>query len=66
LDATSTKTKNVVVQKRVISSCTQLYPVILKWAAKKKSTDSEARRCWEAFSMLKDRIMKGIDSDNEG
>ena len=66
LSDSTAHTKNVIVQKRVINTCTQLYPVILKWAARKKSTDSEARRCWEAFSMLKERIIHAVDSNNEG
>lgn len=53
------------VQKKVINACTQLYPVVLKWAAQRK-TDTEAERCWNAFSVLKNRIMQSIEADNEG
>ncbi|VDK78043.1 unnamed protein product [Litomosoides sigmodontis] len=54
----------VVVIKKVITVCSQLYPFILKWAAGSRSV--ETARCWEAFSVLKGRIMQHIDSDNEG
>jgi hypothetical protein len=51
---------------KVVNACTQLYPILLKWASQKKSTDVEATNCWEAFSMLKSRIMQTVDSENEG
>lgn len=54
----------VAVIKKVITVCSQLYPFILKWAAGSRS--AEIARCWEAFSVLKGRIMQHIDSDNEG
>ncbi|EFO27641.2 symplekin [Loa loa] len=54
----------VSVIKKVITVCSQLYPLILKWAAGSRSV--EVARCWEAFSVLKGRIMQHIDSDNEG
>ncbi|KAL3985802.1 hypothetical protein ACH3XW_40140 [Acanthocheilonema viteae] len=54
----------VAVIKKVITVCSQLYPFVLKWAAGSRS--AETARCWEAFSVLKGRIMQHIDSDNEG
>lgn len=54
----------VKVVKKVIQVCCQLYPFILKWASSSRSY--EAERCWEAFSVLKGRIMRHLDSDNEG
>uniref|UniRef100_A0A0R3RPZ9 DUF3453 domain-containing protein n=1 Tax=Elaeophora elaphi TaxID=1147741 RepID=A0A0R3RPZ9_9BILA len=54
----------VSVIKKVIIVCSQLYPFVLKWAAGSRSV--ETARCWEAFSVLKGRIMQHIDSDNEG
>ncbi|VDO26705.1 unnamed protein product [Onchocerca flexuosa] len=54
----------VAVIKKVITVCSQLYPFVLKWAA--GSRNAEVERCWEAFSVLKGRIMQHIDSDNEG
>lgn len=43
-----------------------LYPVLLKWASQKRSTDNEVKNCWEAFTILKNRIMQTVDSENEG
>uniref|UniRef100_A0A915PBS0 Symplekin n=1 Tax=Setaria digitata TaxID=48799 RepID=A0A915PBS0_9BILA len=57
-------TGTVAVTKKVITVCSQLYPFILKWAAGSRS--AEVARCWEAFSVLKGRVMQHIDSDNEG
>ncbi|VDN17924.1 unnamed protein product [Gongylonema pulchrum] len=54
----------ISVVKKVIGVCSQLYPYILKWAAGSRS--AEVARCWEAFSVLKGRVMQYIDSDNEG
>ncbi|KHN82354.1 Symplekin [Toxocara canis] len=55
---------SVSVTKKVIGVCSQVYPYVLKWAA--SSRNAEVERCWEAFSVLKGRIMQQIDSDNEG
>lgn len=55
----------VNVQKKAINTCTQLYPVVLKWAAQKK-TDREVEACWLKFCNLKGRIMQTLDSNNEG
>uniref|UniRef100_A0A914ZJU9 Symplekin n=2 Tax=Parascaris univalens TaxID=6257 RepID=A0A914ZJU9_PARUN len=55
---------SVSVIKKVIGVCSQVYPYVLKWAATSRSVEVE--RCWEAFSVLKGRIMQQIDSDNEG
>lgn len=55
----------IKVYKKAIAICTQLYPVVLKWCAQKK-TDRDAEACWTAFCDLKRRIMQGLDSDNEG
>ncbi|VDK65196.1 unnamed protein product [Anisakis simplex] len=49
---------------KVIAVCTQVYAYVLKWAAASRSVEVE--RCWEAFCVLKGRIMQQIDSDNEG
>ncbi|PAV84887.1 hypothetical protein WR25_06481 [Diploscapter pachys] len=51
--------------RRVIIACTNIYPSIIQWAVRKK-TDLEAGACWEAFSILKGRILQLIDNDNEG
>nr|CAD2201950.1 unnamed protein product [Meloidogyne enterolobii] len=56
----------VIIQKKAINTCTQLYPVLLRWASQKRSTDDEAKNCWETFSMLKNKIMQTVDSENEG
>ncbi|VDD86123.1 unnamed protein product [Enterobius vermicularis] len=56
--------RGVSVVKKVIQVCCQLYSLILKWACNSRSVDVE--RCWEAFSVIKGRIMRNIDSDNEG
>ncbi|KAM3716869.1 Symplekin [Dirofilaria immitis] len=56
----------VAVIKKVVTVCSQLYPLILKWVAGSRSLDHEVQRCWEAFVVLKERIMLHIDSDNEG
>uniref|UniRef100_A0A158R605 DUF3453 domain-containing protein n=1 Tax=Syphacia muris TaxID=451379 RepID=A0A158R605_9BILA len=56
--------RGISVVKKVIQVCCQLYPVILKWACNSKTVDVE--RCWEAFSVIKGRIMRNLDSDNEG
>ncbi|VDM95136.1 unnamed protein product [Thelazia callipaeda] len=55
---------SISVIKKVIIVCSQLYPIVLKWAA--GSRTPEVARCWEAFSVLKGRIMQLIDSDNDG
>ncbi|XGW04987.1 hypothetical protein V3C99_015850, partial [Haemonchus contortus] len=55
----------VKVMKRVIIVCTNIYPYILKWACSRKA-DAEVEKCWEAFSVLKGRIVSHADSDNEG
>ncbi|EPB78197.1 hypothetical protein ANCCEY_02744 [Ancylostoma ceylanicum] len=55
----------VMVMKRVITVCANIYPYILKWACSRKA-DAEAEKCWEAFSVLKGRIVSHADSDNEG
>ncbi|KAK6051805.1 hypothetical protein COOONC_10690, partial [Cooperia oncophora] len=55
----------VKVMKRVIIVCTNIYPYILKWACSRKA-DSDVEKCWEAFSVLKGRIISHADSDNEG
>ena len=49
----------------MIIACTNIYPSIIQWAVRKK-TDLEAGTCWEAFSILKGRILQLIDNDNEG
>ncbi|KAK6018954.1 hypothetical protein OSTOST_15429, partial [Ostertagia ostertagi] len=49
----------------VIIVCTNIYPYILKWACSRKA-DAEVEKCWEAFSVLKGRIISHADSDNEG
>lgn len=64
--AMTDQSNGVIIQKKVINTCTQLYPVLLRWASQKRSTDLEATNCWEAFSMLKTRIMETVDSENEG
>ncbi|WKY13110.1 hypothetical protein Q1695_004153 [Nippostrongylus brasiliensis] len=56
---------NVKVMKRVIIVCTNIYPYILKWASSRKA-DSDVEKCWEAFSVLKGRIVSHAESDNEG
>uniref|UniRef100_A0A1I8BMH1 DUF3453 domain-containing protein n=1 Tax=Meloidogyne hapla TaxID=6305 RepID=A0A1I8BMH1_MELHA len=56
----------VIIQKKAINTCTQLYPVLLRWASQRRSTDDEAKNCWETFSMLKNKIMQTVDSENEG
>ncbi|KAI1712308.1 symplekin [Ditylenchus destructor] len=65
MSESSANTSAVTVQKKIINACTQLYAVILKWAAQRKS-DKEVEECWNVFSMLKGRIMEKLDSDNEG
>lgn len=45
--------------------CANIYPHILKWACGRKA-DGEVEKCWEAFSVLKGRIVSHTDSDNEG
>uniref|UniRef100_A0A1I7XLI2 DUF3453 domain-containing protein n=1 Tax=Heterorhabditis bacteriophora TaxID=37862 RepID=A0A1I7XLI2_HETBA len=50
---------------KVMIVCSNLYPIVLKWAVGRRS-DLEAEKCWEAFCVLKGRIMHHIDSDNEG
>lgn len=55
----------IVVQKKVINAISQLYPFILKWAVQKK-TDKKVEESWQMFTMLKNRIMQTLDSDNEG
>ncbi|KHJ88998.1 hypothetical protein OESDEN_11193 [Oesophagostomum dentatum] len=55
----------VMVMKRVITVCANIYPYILKWACGRKA-DGDAEKCWEAFSLLKGRIVSHADSDNEG
>lgn len=55
----------VKVMKRVITVCANIYPHILKWACGRKA-DGEVEKCWEAFSVLKGRIVSHTDSDNEG
>ncbi|KAJ1349558.1 hypothetical protein KIN20_005148 [Parelaphostrongylus tenuis] len=55
----------IKVMKRVIIVCTNIYPYILKWACSRKA-DAEVEKCWEAFSVLKGRIVSHADSDNEG
>ncbi|MFH4977060.1 hypothetical protein AB6A40_003769 [Gnathostoma spinigerum] len=54
----------ITVIKKVIMVCSQLYPYVLKWAVTVKGSETE--RCWEAFSIVKGRIMQFLDSDNEG
>lgn len=56
---------DIVVQKKTINICSQLYPVILKWASLRKS-DKEVEACWNVFTHLKNRIMETLESDNEG
>ncbi|KAL3096947.1 hypothetical protein niasHS_002663 [Heterodera schachtii] len=60
------QSSGVIVQKKVINTCSILYPVLLRWASQMRSTDMEAKNCWEAFSILKNRIMQTVDSENEG
>ncbi|VDP23642.1 unnamed protein product, partial [Heligmosomoides polygyrus] len=50
---------------QVITVCANIYPHILKWACGRKA-DGEVEKCWEAFSVLKGRIVSHTDSDNEG
>ncbi|KAI3418914.1 hypothetical protein GPALN_008011 [Globodera pallida] len=60
------QSSGVIVQKKVINTCSILYPVLLRWASQMRSTDVEAKNCWEAFNILKNRIMQTVDSENEG
>ncbi|KAE9418755.1 hypothetical protein Angca_003375, partial [Angiostrongylus cantonensis] len=55
----------IKVMKRVIIVCANIYPYILKWACSRKA-DSDVEKCWDAFSVLKGRIVSHADSDNEG
>uniref|UniRef100_A0A0K0DL78 SYMPK_PTA1_N domain-containing protein n=1 Tax=Angiostrongylus cantonensis TaxID=6313 RepID=A0A0K0DL78_ANGCA len=50
---------------KVIIVCANIYPYILKWACSRKA-DSDVEKCWDAFSVLKGRIVSHADSDNEG
>lgn len=56
---------DIIVQKKAINVCTQLYPVILKWASLHKS-DKEVETCWNIFTHLKNCIIEKLESDNEG
>ncbi|KJH53740.1 hypothetical protein DICVIV_00169 [Dictyocaulus viviparus] len=55
----------IKVMKRVIIVCANIYPYVLKWACCRKA-DSDVEKCWDAFSVLKGRIVSHADSDNEG
>ncbi|CAD6197074.1 unnamed protein product [Caenorhabditis auriculariae] len=57
--------KYIRVVKRVIVACTNLYPIILEWVVK-RSHAPVVEQTWEAFGLLKGRIMRLIDSDNDG
>lgn len=58
--------RSVSVQKKVIQTTTQLYPVTIRWLCNAKTIDEVMEATWASMSQLKARIFLLLDSDNEG
>ncbi|KFM76189.1 Symplekin, partial [Stegodyphus mimosarum] len=57
---------SVNVQKKVIQTTTQLYPVAIRWLCNAKSVDEVMEATWASITQLKTQILSLLESDNEG